>query len=54
MSGAAPARVAKPAGAFVGVHGLSAGDTNGALERLVIERALSVNTAIAKVIPCLR
>ena len=40
-------QIAKRAGAIVGVHGLSAGDTNIALERLVIERALSVNTAAA-------
>ena len=40
-------QVAKRAGAIVGVHGLSAGETNVALERLVIERALSVNTAAA-------
>ena len=40
-------QIAKRAGAIVGVHGLSAGDTQIALERLVIERALSVNTAAA-------
>ena len=40
-------QIAKRAGAIVGVHGLSAGETNVALERLVIERALSVNTAAA-------
>jgi RHH-type proline utilization regulon transcriptional repressor/proline dehydrogenase/delta 1-pyrroline-5-carboxylate dehydrogenase len=40
-------QVAKRAGAIVGVHGLSQGETNIALERLVIERALSVNTAAA-------
>jgi RHH-type proline utilization regulon transcriptional repressor/proline dehydrogenase/delta 1-pyrroline-5-carboxylate dehydrogenase len=39
--------VAKRAGAIVGVHGLSQGETGVALERLVIERALSVNTAAA-------
>ena len=39
--------VAKRAGAIVGVQGLSQGETNIALERLVIERALSVNTAAA-------
>jgi len=31
----------------VGVHGLSRGDHQIALERLVIERAVSVNTAAA-------
>jgi Delta 1-pyrroline-5-carboxylate dehydrogenase len=40
-------QVAKRAGAIVGVHGLSQGETSVALERLVIERALSVNTAAA-------
>jgi len=40
-------QVAKRAGAIVGVHGLSQGETGIALERLVIERALSVNTAAA-------
>jgi len=40
-------QVAKRAGAIVGVQGLSHGETNIALERLVIERALSVNTAAA-------
>ena len=40
-------QVAKRAGAIVGVQGLSQGETNIALERLVIERALSVNTAAA-------
>ena len=40
-------QVAKRAGAIVGVHGLSSGETSIALERLVIERALSVNTAAA-------
>ena len=39
--------VAKRAGAIVGVQGLSQGETSIALERLVIERALSVNTAAA-------
>jgi RHH-type proline utilization regulon transcriptional repressor/proline dehydrogenase/delta 1-pyrroline-5-carboxylate dehydrogenase len=34
-------------GAIVGVQGLSQGETNIALERLVIERAVSVNTAAA-------
>ncbi|EGH49399.1 trifunctional transcriptional regulator/proline dehydrogenase/pyrroline-5-carboxylate dehydrogenase [Pseudomonas syringae pv. pisi str. 1704B] len=33
--------------AIVGVNGLSHGETNVPLERLVIERALSVNTAAA-------
>ncbi|MBJ9974855.1 trifunctional transcriptional regulator/proline dehydrogenase/L-glutamate gamma-semialdehyde dehydrogenase [Pseudomonas sp. S75] len=40
-------QVAKRAGAIVGVHGLSSGDPHIALERLVIERAVSVNTAAA-------
>ncbi|PTT81014.1 delta-1-pyrroline-5-carboxylate dehydrogenase, partial [Pseudomonas sp. HMWF005] len=40
-------QIAKRAGAIVGVQGLSQGETNIALERLVIERALSVNTAAA-------
>jgi RHH-type proline utilization regulon transcriptional repressor/proline dehydrogenase/delta 1-pyrroline-5-carboxylate dehydrogenase len=40
-------QIAKREGAIVGVHGLSHGETNIALERLVIERALSVNTAAA-------
>ncbi|MCY1180887.1 Bifunctional protein PutA [compost metagenome] len=40
-------QVAKRAGAIVGVQGLSQGETSIALERLVIERALSVNTAAA-------
>jgi RHH-type proline utilization regulon transcriptional repressor/proline dehydrogenase/delta 1-pyrroline-5-carboxylate dehydrogenase len=40
-------QVAKRAGAIVGVQGLFQGETNIALERLVIERALSVNTAAA-------
>ncbi|WP_300731016.1 trifunctional transcriptional regulator/proline dehydrogenase/L-glutamate gamma-semialdehyde dehydrogenase [Pseudomonas sp.] len=40
-------QVAKRAGAIVGVQGLSQGETTIALERLVIERALSVNTAAA-------
>jgi RHH-type proline utilization regulon transcriptional repressor/proline dehydrogenase/delta 1-pyrroline-5-carboxylate dehydrogenase len=40
-------QVAKRAGAIVGVQGLSSGETAIALERLVIERALSVNTAAA-------
>jgi len=40
-------QVAKRPGAIVGVHGLSSGETAVALERLVIERALSVNTAAA-------
>ena len=39
--------VARRAGAIVGVQGLSQGETGIALERLVIERALSVNTAAA-------
>lgn len=40
-------QVAQRAGAIVGVQGLSHGETAIALERLVIERALSVNTAAA-------
>ncbi|WP_459206894.1 trifunctional transcriptional regulator/proline dehydrogenase/L-glutamate gamma-semialdehyde dehydrogenase [Pseudomonas sp. MLB6B] len=40
-------QVAKRGGAIVGVHGLSSGETQIALERLVIERAVSVNTAAA-------
>lgn len=40
-------QMAKRAGAIVGVQGLSSGETTIALERLVIERALSVNTAAA-------
>jgi RHH-type proline utilization regulon transcriptional repressor/proline dehydrogenase/delta 1-pyrroline-5-carboxylate dehydrogenase len=40
-------QVAKRPGAIVGVHGLSSGDHQIALERLVIERAVSVNTAAA-------
>ena len=40
-------QVAQRSGAIVGVNGLSSGETNIALERLVIERALSVNTAAA-------
>ena len=40
-------QMAKRAGAIVGVHGLSSGDHQIALERLVIERAVSVNTAAA-------
>ncbi len=40
-------QVAKRKGALVGVQGLSHGETSVPLERLVIERALSVNTAAA-------
>ena len=40
-------QVAKRMGAIVGVQGLSRGETCIALERLVIERAVSVNTAAA-------
>ncbi|MDO7927398.1 trifunctional transcriptional regulator/proline dehydrogenase/L-glutamate gamma-semialdehyde dehydrogenase [Pseudomonas sp. KFB-139] len=40
-------QVAQRSGAILGVNGLSHGETNVALERLVIERALSVNTAAA-------
>ncbi|POD78015.1 trifunctional transcriptional regulator/proline dehydrogenase/L-glutamate gamma-semialdehyde dehydrogenase [Pseudomonas syringae group genomosp. 3] len=40
-------KIAQRSGAIVGVNGLSHGETNVPLERLVIERALSVNTAAA-------
>ena len=40
-------RVAKRAGAIIGIQGLSQGETTIALERLVVERAVSVNTAAA-------
>ena len=40
-------RVATRKGAIIGVHGLSAGETDVPLERLLIEHALSVNTAAA-------
>ncbi|MCF5466145.1 trifunctional transcriptional regulator/proline dehydrogenase/L-glutamate gamma-semialdehyde dehydrogenase [Pseudomonas syringae] len=40
-------QIAQRSGAIVGVNGLSHGETNIPLERLVIERALSVNTAAA-------
>ncbi|SDW86932.1 L-proline dehydrogenase /delta-1-pyrroline-5-carboxylate dehydrogenase [Pseudomonas syringae] len=40
-------QIARRNGAIVGVNGLSHGETNVPLERLVIERALSVNTAAA-------
>ncbi|MNR61932.1 Bifunctional protein PutA [compost metagenome] len=40
-------QVAKRAGAIIGVQGLSPGETEIALERLVIERAVSINTAAA-------
>ena len=40
-------RLAARSGSIVGVDGLAPGDTGVALERLVIERALSVNTAAA-------
>ncbi|EPN18679.1 trifunctional transcriptional regulator/proline dehydrogenase/pyrroline-5-carboxylate dehydrogenase, partial [Pseudomonas syringae pv. actinidiae ICMP 19070] len=40
-------QIAQRSGAIVGVNGLSHGETNVPLERLVIERALSVNTAAA-------
>jgi RHH-type proline utilization regulon transcriptional repressor/proline dehydrogenase/delta 1-pyrroline-5-carboxylate dehydrogenase len=40
-------QVAKRAGAIIGVQGLPQGETTIALERLVIERAVSVNTAAA-------
>ena len=40
-------RVARRPGPIVGVQGLAPGETALPLERLVIERALSVNTAAA-------
>ncbi|RAU46459.1 MULTISPECIES: trifunctional transcriptional regulator/proline dehydrogenase/L-glutamate gamma-semialdehyde dehydrogenase [unclassified Pseudomonas] len=40
-------QVAQRSGAIVGVQGIPKGETGIALERLVIERALSVNTAAA-------
>ncbi|WP_122761440.1 trifunctional transcriptional regulator/proline dehydrogenase/L-glutamate gamma-semialdehyde dehydrogenase [Pseudomonas viridiflava] len=40
-------QIAQRSGAIVGVNGLSHGETNVPLERLVIEWALSVNTAAA-------
>ncbi|PXF29229.1 transcriptional regulator [Pokkaliibacter plantistimulans] len=40
-------QVAKRSGPIVGVHGLARGETSLSLERLYIERALSVNTAAA-------
>ncbi|MEG5265471.1 trifunctional transcriptional regulator/proline dehydrogenase/L-glutamate gamma-semialdehyde dehydrogenase [Pseudomonas sp. JDS28PS106] len=40
-------QISQREGAIVGVNGLSHGETNIPLERLVIERALSVNTAAA-------
>jgi RHH-type proline utilization regulon transcriptional repressor/proline dehydrogenase/delta 1-pyrroline-5-carboxylate dehydrogenase len=40
-------KVAKRAGAIIGVQGLSQSETTVALERLVVERAVSVNTAAA-------
>jgi len=39
--------LAQRTGAIVGVQGLAPGQTNVALERLVVERSLSVNTAAA-------
>lgn len=39
--------LARRSGAIVGVQGLAPGQTNVALERLVVERSLSVNTAAA-------
>jgi len=44
---AACAHMARRPGAIVGVHGLAEGDTAVPLERLVVERSLSVNTAAA-------
>jgi len=40
-------RLSQRTGPIVGVQGLASGDTAVALERLVIERALSINTAAA-------
>jgi RHH-type proline utilization regulon transcriptional repressor/proline dehydrogenase/delta 1-pyrroline-5-carboxylate dehydrogenase len=40
-------QISQRGGAIVGVNGLSHGETNVPLERLVIERAMSVNTAAA-------
>ena len=40
-------QAAQRKGAIVGVHGLNKGETDIALERLLVERALSVNTAAA-------
>ncbi|MDF3935524.1 trifunctional transcriptional regulator/proline dehydrogenase/L-glutamate gamma-semialdehyde dehydrogenase [Pseudomonas citronellolis] len=40
-------QAAKRKGAIVGVHGLGKGETDVALERLLVEHALSVNTAAA-------
>jgi RHH-type proline utilization regulon transcriptional repressor/proline dehydrogenase/delta 1-pyrroline-5-carboxylate dehydrogenase len=40
-------QVAKRAGAIIGIQGLSRGETTISLERLVLERAVSVNTAAA-------
>jgi RHH-type proline utilization regulon transcriptional repressor/proline dehydrogenase/delta 1-pyrroline-5-carboxylate dehydrogenase len=44
---AACAHLASRTGPIVSVHGLAAGDTAVPLERLVVERSLSVNTAAA-------
>ena len=38
---------AKRPGAIIGVHGLNKGETDIPLERLLIEHALSINTAAA-------
>ena len=43
----AAARQAARNGAIIGVHGLHRGETDIPLERLLIEHALSVNTAAA-------
>jgi RHH-type proline utilization regulon transcriptional repressor/proline dehydrogenase/delta 1-pyrroline-5-carboxylate dehydrogenase len=40
-------QMARRPGPIVGVHGLAAGETAVPLERLVVERSLSVNTAAA-------
>lgn len=40
-------RAAARKGAIIGVHGLAAGETDVPLERLLVEHALSVNTAAA-------
>ena len=47
VSKLAAARQAARNGAIIGVHGLHRGETDIPLERLLIEHALSVNTAAA-------
>ena len=44
---AVAAKLAQRPGAIVGVEGLAPGETEIALERLIVERSLSVNTAAA-------